>query len=72
MFCSSDAPIQSKKAKFVESQKLKQMVTKNVNRSVETEIRSRAVTEHKNLSNAQKAVAKMHKKDEPSTSKQNQ
>lgn len=50
-----------KKQKFAESQKLKQIVTKNVNRSVEQEIRSRAKQGKINLSKAQQAVAKHHR-----------
>lgn len=57
----SDAPIQAKKTKFAEQQKLKQMVTKNVNKHVELEIRSRATNGKINLSKAQEAVAKFHK-----------
>lgn len=36
-------------------------MSKNVNKSVEAEIRSRAVEGRINLSKAQEAVAKMHK-----------
>lgn len=60
-FSFSDAPIQSKKQQFTEQQKLKQIVSKNVNRAVEDEIRSRAKEGHINLSKAQQAVAKQHK-----------
>lgn len=59
--CRLDAPIKSKKAQFTEQQKLKQMVSKNVNRSAEDEIRSRAKEGHINLSKAQQAVAKQQK-----------
>lgn len=62
-----DAPIQSKKQQFTEHQKLKQLVTKNVNRSVEEEIRARAKEGTLNLSKAQQAVAKQQK-DQASTS----
>lgn len=61
MISISDAPIQSKKTQFTEQQKLKQMVSKNVNRAVEEEIRGRAKEGHINLSKAQQAVAKQHK-----------
>lgn len=57
----SDAPIQSKKTQFTEQQKLKQIVSKNVNRAAENEIRGRAKEGHINLSKAQEAVAKQHK-----------
>lgn len=72
-FCIIDAPIQSKKHQFSEQQKLKQLVSKNVNRSVEEEIRGRAKEGHINLSKAQQAVAKQQKEkascsDAPSTS----
>ncbi|XP_037032449.1 uncharacterized protein LOC119071615 [Bradysia coprophila] len=55
------APIQPKKHKFAEQQKLKQIVSKSVNKSVEQEMRSRAKEGHLNLSKAQLAVAKHHK-----------
>lgn len=45
------------------------MVSKNVNRSVEEEIRSRAKEGHINLSKAQQAVAKQQK-EKASTSKE--
>lgn len=57
----SDAPMKAKKQTFTEHQKLKQIVSKSVNRSAEQEIRGRATEGHINLSNAQQAVAKMHK-----------
>lgn len=60
----ADAPIQQKKQKFAESQKLKQLVSKSVNKNVEAELRSRAKEGQINLSNAQKAVAKHHKDKE--------
>ncbi|XP_031635176.1 uncharacterized protein LOC116348334 [Contarinia nasturtii] len=56
-----NAPIQPKKQQFTEQQKLKQMVSKNVNRVVEDEIRGRAKEGHINLSKAQQAVAKQQK-----------
>lgn len=50
------------------------MVSKNVNRSVEEEIRSRAKEGHINLSKAQQAVAKQQKEkasaSQASTSKE--
>lgn len=55
------APIQPKKHKFAEQQKLKQIVSKSVNKSVEQEMRSRAKEGQINLSKAQQAVAKHHK-----------
>lgn len=67
-FVQLDAPIQAKKAKFAEQQKLKQLVSKNVNRNVEQEIRQRASEGHLNLSKAQQAVAKHHQEVAPSTS----
>lgn len=56
-----DAPMKAKKQTFTEHQKLKQIVSKNVNRSAEQEIRGRATEGLINLSKAQQAVAKMHK-----------
>lgn len=56
-----DAPIQPKKQQFSEHQKLKQMVSKNVNRIAEQEIRGRAKQGQINLSKAQQAVATQQK-----------
>lgn len=53
----SDKPIQSKKHKFQEASKLKKIVSKNVNRAVEEEMRSRASDGKKNFSKAEQAVA---------------
>ncbi|XP_065360843.1 uncharacterized protein LOC135954580 [Calliphora vicina] len=54
----SNAPIQAKKAKFNENQKIKHAISKTLNKSVENEMRSRAMAGHINLSKAQQAVAK--------------
>lgn len=59
-YISADAPIQAKKAKFQEVQKIKQMISKVVNKSVEDEIRSRAKEGTRNYSKAQEAVASHH------------
>lgn len=59
-FFQIGAPIQAKKQKFAEQQKLKQLVTKNVNKNVEQEIRQRATDGQINLSKAQQAVVKHH------------
>lgn len=59
--CVLDAPIQPKKQQFSEHQRLKQMVSKNVNRTVEAEIRGRAKEGAIKLSKAQQAVAKEQK-----------
>ncbi|XP_011189356.1 uncharacterized protein LOC105216517 [Zeugodacus cucurbitae] len=56
----SNAPIQPKKAKFNEQQKIKNAISKTVNKSVENELRSRAVEGKIKLSKAQEAVAKHH------------
>lgn len=66
-FLHIDAPIQAKKTKFAEAQKLKSLVTKNVNKSVEKEIRSRAKEGQINLSKAQQAVVKHHKDQQSSS-----
>lgn len=58
---TTGAPIQPKKHKFAEQQKLKQIVSKSVNKSVEEEMRKRAKEGQINLSKAQQAVAKHHK-----------
>lgn len=68
MFIILGAPVQSKKNQSTEHQKLKQLVSKNVNRSVENEIRSRAKEGLINLSKAQQAVAKQHKDKAPGAS----
>lgn len=57
---SADAPVQAKKAKFQEVQKIKQMLSKVVNKSVEEEMRSRAQEGTRNYSKAQEAVAQHH------------
>ncbi|KAI8117340.1 hypothetical protein FF38_09278 [Lucilia cuprina] len=65
----SNAPIQAKKSKFNENQKIKQAISKTLNKSVESEMRSRAMEGHINLSKAQQAVAKHNKNvAQPSTS----
>ncbi|XP_016925730.2 uncharacterized protein [Drosophila suzukii] len=56
----SNAPIQAKKAKFNETQKIKSVISKSVNKSVESELRSRAHEGYIQLSKAQEAVAKHH------------
>lgn len=66
----SDAPIQSKKTQFTERQKLKEMVSKNVNRAAEDEIRGRAKEGQINLSKAQQAVAKQHQEKASSSTGQ--
>lgn len=63
----SDAPMKAKKQTFTEHQKLKQIVSKHVNRSAEQEIRGRATEGLINLSKAQQAVAKMHKEQAAGT-----
>lgn len=67
MYFFLGAPIQAKKAKFAESQKLKQIVSKTVNKSVEDEIRARAKEGQINLSKAQQAVVKHHKNKKATT-----
>ncbi|GAB0087872.1 uncharacterized protein DMENIID0001_022260 [Sergentomyia squamirostris] len=59
----ANAPIQPKKAKLQDTQKIKQLLSKAVNKSVEEDIRSRAQEGEINFSKAQKAVAKHHNKD---------
>lgn len=53
--------MKSKKVKNEETQKLKQIISKNLNKAVETEIRSRSSGNQK-LSKVQKAVAEHSKK----------
>ncbi|CAG9767952.1 unnamed protein product [Ceutorhynchus assimilis] len=59
-----NAPMKPKKQKLQEANKLRQAVTKTVNKAVEEEIRATAgKSKLNNLSNAQKAVAKYNKKE---------
>ncbi|XP_076755805.1 uncharacterized protein LOC143426313 [Xylocopa sonorina] len=53
----NNAPIQPKKKKFEETHKLKQMITRTVNRAMENELREKALDGKKSLT-----------KKEPSTS----
>ncbi|XP_055600486.1 uncharacterized protein LOC129749532 [Uranotaenia lowii] len=57
-----NAPIQSKKHKFNEAHKLKQVVSRAVNQKNEDEIRKLVYEGQKNLSQAQQAVMEHHKK----------
>ncbi|KAK5639755.1 hypothetical protein RI129_010566 [Pyrocoelia pectoralis] len=57
----ANCPIKPKKQKQQETHKLKQIVTKSVNKSVEEEMRSRAYEGQRQLSKAQEAVATYHK-----------
>ncbi|EDW69812.1 uncharacterized protein [Drosophila virilis] len=56
----ANAPIQAKKGKFNETQKIKAVISKSVNKCVESELRSRAHEGYIQLSKAQEAVAKHH------------
>ncbi|KAF5272696.1 hypothetical protein FQA39_LY07723 [Lamprigera yunnana] len=64
----ANAPIKPKKQKQQEAQKMKRIVTKSVNKTVEEEMRSRAYEGQRKLSNAQEAVAAYHKGQESSKS----
>lgn len=68
-----DAPIKSKKHKFEEAHKIKQAITKALNKKNEEELKSRAISTGQKFSLAQQAVAKHHQKieDAASTSKMN-
>uniref|UniRef100_A0A182LTH5 Uncharacterized protein n=1 Tax=Anopheles culicifacies TaxID=139723 RepID=A0A182LTH5_9DIPT len=72
-----NAPIQSKKHKFEEAHKLKQVITRTVNKKNEEDIRKIAYEGQTNLSQAQLAVQEHHRKlaqndeSEASTSKGN-
>ncbi|XP_029710108.2 uncharacterized protein LOC109408366 [Aedes albopictus] len=57
-----NAPIQSKKHKFQEAHKLKQVVSKAVNQQNEDNIRKLAYESQTKLSQAQQAVLDHHKK----------
>ncbi|KAF2905236.1 hypothetical protein ILUMI_00960 [Ignelater luminosus] len=52
----ANCPIQPKKKKLEESQKIKQNLTKALNKAVEEEMRSRAYEGTKKLSKAEEAV----------------
>ncbi|KAJ8932393.1 hypothetical protein NQ318_012743 [Aromia moschata] len=58
----SNCPIQPKKKKHEEAQKLKQAISKTLNKAVEDEMRNRATSSQKPLSKAQQAVANHHSK----------
>ncbi|XP_076674153.1 uncharacterized protein LOC143372112 [Andrena cerasifolii] len=47
----NNAPIQPKKRKFEETHKLKQMITRNVNKAMENELREKALGGKKSLTN---------------------
>lgn len=49
--------MKAKKTKFQEAHKLKQLITKTVNKAVESEIRFKALDGTTNLSKVQQAVA---------------
>ncbi|XP_011306285.1 uncharacterized protein [Fopius arisanus] len=55
----NNAPIKPKKAKFEETHKLKQMITRTVNRAMENELRDKALDGKKSLTK---------KESKPSTS----
>ncbi|KAF7269704.1 uncharacterized protein LOC143198183 [Rhynchophorus ferrugineus] len=57
----ANAPIKRKKQSQQEAQKLKQIITKTVNKAVEEDIRAQAGKTQANLSKAQQAVANYHK-----------
>uniref|UniRef100_U5ED61 Uncharacterized protein n=1 Tax=Corethrella appendiculata TaxID=1370023 RepID=U5ED61_9DIPT len=57
-----NAPIQSKKHKFQEAHKLKEMVSKALNKKNEDDIRKVVYEGQTNLSKAQEAVVKHHQK----------
>nr|CAI5869267.1 unnamed protein product [Callosobruchus analis] len=58
----ANRPIQPKKATKDGLKKLKQVITKTVNSSIEQEIRNMAQAKSPTLSKAQKAVLEHHKK----------
>nr|XP_023026503.1 UPF0390 protein UM03986 [Leptinotarsa decemlineata] len=53
----SNRPIKPKKKQHEESQKLKQIISKNINKKIEEEVRARASGGQQKLSKAQQAVA---------------
>uniref|UniRef100_A0A0K8TQ33 Uncharacterized protein n=1 Tax=Tabanus bromius TaxID=304241 RepID=A0A0K8TQ33_TABBR len=56
-----NAPVKIKKNKFNEAAKIKETLSKTVNRSVEEEIRHLSTDGQVNLSKSQEKVAKHHK-----------
>lgn len=56
------APVQSKKHKFEEAHKLKQVISKTVNQKNEEDIRKLVYEGERNLSQAQQAVKEHHRK----------
>uniref|UniRef100_T1H0Y7 Uncharacterized protein n=1 Tax=Megaselia scalaris TaxID=36166 RepID=T1H0Y7_MEGSC len=60
-FLQLDAPIQAKKTKFTENQKIKEAISRSVNKNMENELRGRANDSVTRISSAQKAVADHHK-----------
>uniref|UniRef100_A0A182JH28 Uncharacterized protein n=1 Tax=Anopheles atroparvus TaxID=41427 RepID=A0A182JH28_ANOAO len=62
------APIQSKKHKFMEDHKLKQAITRTVNKKNEEDLRKVAYEGQTKLSQAQLAVQEHHKKQAQNTS----
>ncbi|XP_012274966.1 uncharacterized protein LOC105696809 [Orussus abietinus] len=59
-----NAPVKAKKTKLQEAHKLKQMISKNVNKSVETELRQRALNGKQSLTkkDAKPTTEKRHTK----------
>ncbi|KAJ8922225.1 hypothetical protein NQ315_004162 [Exocentrus adspersus] len=58
----SNCLIKPKKKNHQESQKLKKIISKTVNKAIEEEIRAKATSSQTNLSKAQQAVAKFQSK----------
>ncbi|KFB52316.1 AGAP011636-PA-like protein [Anopheles sinensis] len=63
-----NAPIQSKKHKFLEDHKLKQVITKTVNKKNEDDLRKVAYEGQTKLSQAQLAVQEHHRKQAQNSS----
>lgn len=56
-FVLIDAPVKMKKNKFSESKKIKDVISKSVNKAVESEMRARAAESTINLNKTQQAIA---------------
>lgn len=54
----NNAPIQPKKKKFEETHKLKQMITKTVNKAMEDELREKALEGKKSLTKKNSSILK--------------
>uniref|UniRef100_A0A1A9VQF5 Uncharacterized protein n=1 Tax=Glossina austeni TaxID=7395 RepID=A0A1A9VQF5_GLOAU len=57
----ANAPVKMKKTKFSESKKIKDVISKSVNKAVESEMRARVAESTINLNKTQRAIAQHRK-----------